>query len=106
MASLSLIAVLPLICAVAAIWFWLYRAQPILHRSGNARAEAVGVLVTVVAVIAQFLGIVVSVNREVGTVLWWLWVAGGAVWIIVLPLGYPRYERLLRLTRGNRRGDG
>ena len=33
-------------------------------------------------------------------------VAGGALWIIVLPLGYPRYERLLRLTRGNHRGDG
>ena len=106
MASLSLIAVLPLICAVAAIWFWLDRAQPILHRSGNSRAELVGVVVTVVAVIAQFIGIVVSVNREVGTVLWWLWVGGGVLWIVVLPLGYPRFERLQRLTRGNRRGDG
>ncbi len=96
---MSLIAVLPLACAVAAVWFWLNRAQPILRRSGNFRAELIGLVVTIEAVIAQFLGIVVAANREVGTPLWWLWVGGGATWIIVLALGYPGYAWLLRVTR-------
>lgn len=98
---MSVIAILPLACAVAAIWFWLNRAQPILRRSGNQRAELVGLLVTIEAILAQFVGIEVAANREVGTPAWWLWVGGGAIWIVVLALGYPGYDRLLRATRRN-----
>ncbi|MGH2464653.1 MAG: hypothetical protein ACRDGI_04265 [Candidatus Limnocylindrales bacterium] len=98
---MSVIAILPLACAVAAVWFWLYRAQPILHRSGNQRAELVGLLVTIEAVLAQFVGIAVAAERQVGTPGWWLWVGGGAVWIVVLALGYPRYLWLLRVTWRN-----
>jgi hypothetical protein len=94
----SVIAVLPLACAVAAVWFWLNRAQPILRGSGNQRAELVGLLVTIEAVLAQFVGIAVAADRQVGTPAWWLWVGGGVMWIVVLALGYPGYERLLRLT--------
>jgi len=97
----SVLAILPLACAVAAVWFWLNRAQPILRRSGNRRAELVGLLVTIEAVLAQFVGIAVSAERQVGTPGWWLWVGGGAVWIAVLALGYPRYDWLLRVTRRN-----
>ncbi|HLY14654.1 MAG TPA: hypothetical protein VKR24_09900 [Candidatus Limnocylindrales bacterium] len=103
---MSLIAVLPLACAVAAIWFWLYRAQPVLRQSGNRRAELVGLIVTVEAVLAQFVGIAVAANREVGTPGWWLWVGGGVIWIAILALGYPGYAWLLRVTRGNDPGDG
>jgi hypothetical protein len=52
----SVLAILPLACAVAAVWFWLNRAQPILRRSGNQRAELVGLLVTIEAVLAQSSG--------------------------------------------------
>ena len=103
---MSLIAVLPLACAVAAVWFWFYRAQPILRKSGNTRAELVGLLVTIEAILAQFVGIGVAAGREVGTPGWWLWVIGGVIWIVVLALGYPGYERLLRATRRNDPGDG
>ena len=57
---MSATAVLPLACAVAAVWFWAFRAQPILHGSRNPRAELVGWLVTIEAVLAQFVGIAVA----------------------------------------------
>jgi len=101
----SATAVLPLACAVAAVWFWAFRAQPILHGSRNPRAELVGWLVTIEAVLAQFVGIAVAAAHEVGTTGWWLWVGGGAVWVLVLALGYPRYDRLLRLTGGKDPSD-
>jgi hypothetical protein len=102
----SILAVLPLACAVAAVWFWVYRAQPILHQSGNTRAELVGLLVTIEAVLAQFVGISVAADREVGTPGWWLWVLGGGVWIAILALGYPGYAWLLRVTQRNDPRDG
>ena len=103
---MSIIAVMPLACAVAAVWFWLNRAQPILRKAGNPRAELVGLIVTAEAVLAQLVGIAVSVAREVGTPGWWLWVGGGAVWIAVLAFGYPGYDRLLRLMGGKGPGNG
>ena len=106
MRGVSIIAAMPLACAVAAVWFWLNRAQPILRQAGNRRAELVGLIVTTEAVLAQFVGIAVSIAREVGTPGWWLWVGGGAVWIAILAFGYPRYDRLLRLTGGRRPGAG
>ena len=103
---MSILAVLPLACAVAAVWFWVFRAQPILRRAGNSRAELVGLLVTIEAVLAQFVGIAVAAAREVATPGWWLWVGGGIVWILVLALGYPGYGRLLRMTSRNSPRDG
>ena len=86
-------------------WFWVRRAQPtLLALDAEPLAVRLGLIASVVAIVAisiHFLA-VLTATGEVAANFGRL--AGGLFWIVIVGVGYPRYDFLRHATGTKRPG--
>lgn len=98
------LAVYALIVAGTA-WYWPHCAQPALARGqGSALARRVVFAVTVLTIAAYATAIVSTIAQVRVPGMWWITTIVGAIWIVVVALGYFQdYRFLLRVTGSDRK---
>lgn len=86
-------------------WFWSHCAQPALaQRRGSDVAQRIVLVVTVLMVAAYAAEVLITVAQIRVSGMWWITTIIGAVWIVVVAIGYvERYRTLLQLTGAGRR---
>jgi hypothetical protein len=90
-----------LFVAVAASWFWLYRAQPGLFavRAKPAAHQLVlGLTVLLVGIEVIRVGSVVADIGQSAT--WTISSVVVLLWAVIIAFGHPRYSLVLRATGG------
>jgi hypothetical protein len=90
-----------LVVAVAAAWFWPFRARPglIAVRARPAAHKLVlGLTVVLIAVELARIGLSILDVEQAAT--WTLASTMALLWAIVVAFGHPRYSLALRLTGG------
>ena len=80
---------------VGVAWFWLHCAEPELrYQRAGVRARRVVLGLTLLSI-----GAVITASRLAVPGLWWVTTITGALWILVVGLGYlQRYRFLIQAT--------
>lgn len=83
--------------SVGMAWFWTHCARPALRwMTAPPWAFRIILAITVAAAVAPLIRSVSVLTDELETVSYWLFGITGAMWIVVVGLGYPRYRILVR----------
>jgi hypothetical protein len=93
---------LDILGGLLAAWFWPHCAKPSLTALRAAPAAHRIVLgITVLTVVGFGLAAVADIARIYGGTRWWITLIVGALWILVVGLGYWQDYKLLRRATGH-----
>jgi len=85
---------------VGVAWFWLHCAEPELrYQRAGVRARRVVLGLTLLSIGVNAFDAVITASRLAVPGLWWVTTITGALWILVVGLGYlQRYRFLIQAT--------
>ena len=93
-----------ILVVVLAAWFWPHCARPALTaQRATLLAHRIVLGLTVLTIATYAFAAAARMAQIDGATLWWTTTIIGAIWILVVGLGYlQRYELILRVTGTSR----
>lgn len=86
---------------VGVAWFWLHCAEPELrYARAGARARRVVLGITLLAIAVNAFDALITATQLAVPGLWWATTITGALWIVVVGLGYLQHYRTLIQATG------